>query len=283
MHPVLFRIPEFLPLIGGIPINSFGTMMVLACLAGGWVLQKELERHGHEGKEAWDLAFLSLAAGLVGAKLYWVLTHPARLSADPLGTIFSGTGLTWYGGFAAGLLAFYVGLRRTSLPVRETIDGLGLGLPLAIAVGRVGCFLAGDDYGRPTASRFGVAFPEGHPPTSVQMLQDRFGITVDPALVEQFGQVVPVHPTQLYETGISLAVFLILFAGLRKHGHAPGWLFAVWLALYGIQRFSIELLRVNPRVFLGLTVAQVISILALAVGLYLTVRLWKKESTTAVA
>ena len=190
MYPVLFRIPEFLPLIGGIPINSFGTMMVLACLAGGWVLQKELERHGHEGKEAWDLAFLSLAAGLVGAKLYWVLTHPARLSADPLGTIFSGTGLTWYGGFAAGLLAFYVGLRRTSLPVRETIDGLGLGLPLAIAVGRVGCFLAGDDYGRPTASRFGVAFPEGHPPTSVQMLQDRFGITVDPALVEQFGQVV---------------------------------------------------------------------------------------------
>ncbi|HSR42062.1 MAG TPA: prolipoprotein diacylglyceryl transferase family protein, partial [Longimicrobiales bacterium] len=154
----------------------------------------------------------------------------------------------------------------------EGLDALGLALPLSIAVGRVGCFLAGDDYGRPTDSALGVAFPEGHPPTTVDVLESRFGLTVDPGLIERYGEVIPVHPAQLYEVGISLVVFAVVFLA-RDHPHRAGWLFALWLSLYGIQRFVIELVRVNARVFLGLTVAQLLSLAALGLGVYLAVRL----------
>ena len=86
----------------------------------------------------------------------------------------------------------------------------------------MGCFLVGDDYGRPTASWMGIAFPQGTPPTRVDVVESYFGVQVDPALVEQFGQIVPVHPTQLYEIGMASLIFVILWR-LRAHAHGPGW------------------------------------------------------------
>ena len=272
MYPVLFRFPESWPLIGGVALNSFGIMLAVAFLVGTWAVQKHLERSGLEGEKAWDVGFISLVGGLIGAKLYWVFTHPDRLAADPMGTIFSGTGLTWYGGFGLGLVAFWWAVRRAELPMGVALDALGFGLPLSIALGRVGCFLAGDDYGRPTGSPLGVAFPEGHPPTTVAVLQERFGITVDPELVERFGNVIPVHPTQLYEVALSLLVFGLVVVSAKARRRA-GWIFGFWLALYGVQRFVIEALRINPRVFLGLTVAQLISVALVAAGVFYMLRL----------
>jgi len=275
MQPVLFRLPEFLPLVGGAPINSFGVLLYLAFVAGGIVLHREFSRKGYEGAKAWDIVFWTLIAGLVGAKLYWVAAHPDLLRADPAGTLFSGEGLTWYGGFALGLLVFWLSVRRAGIPEAPALDALGLALPLSISVGRIGCFLAGDDYGRPTDFALGVAFPDGHPPTRVDVLESRFGVVVDPALIERFGEVVPVHPTQLYEAALSLIVFGVVYL-FRKHPHRAGWLFAFWLTLYGGQRFVIEILRVNPRVFLGLTEAQILSLLASALGAYFLFRTSRK-------
>lgn len=277
MHPVLFRFPEAIPLLGGVTVNSFGVMLYLAFVAGGAIIHADFNRRGYEGARAWDLVFWTLIAGLLGAKLYWVFAHPALLAADPAGTLFSGEGLTWYGGFALGVLVYWLCLRRMEIPAGEGLDALGLALPVSIAVGRVGCFLAGDDYGRPTDSALGVAFPQGHPPTTVDVLESRFGLTVDPGLVERYGDVIPVHPAQLYEVGISLLVFVVVFLA-RDHPHRAGWLFALWLSLYGIQRFLIELVRVNARVFLGLTVAQLLSLAALGLGVYLLVRLRKSRA-----
>jgi phosphatidylglycerol:prolipoprotein diacylglycerol transferase len=110
-------------------------------------------------------------------------------------------------------------------------------------LGRTGCFLVGDDYGKPTDLPWGIAFPEGSPPTQV-----------------------PVHPTQLYEIGMTLPIFLLLWFQ-RDRDYPDGLLFFEFMVLAGIERFVVEFWRVNVEVALGLTAAQWIAIGFLAVGL----------------
>ncbi|MFC1791891.1 prolipoprotein diacylglyceryl transferase, partial [Gemmatimonadota bacterium] len=134
------------------------------------------------------------------------------------------------------------------------------------------------DYGRPTGSWVGIRFPQGTPPTRVEFLERDFGIQVDPALIEQYGQVVPVHPTQLYEIGLSLLIFAFLWS-MRRHGHGKGWLFMVWLALAGTERFLVEFFRAKDDRFFGvLTLAQLISLALVAVGVAGILRLRKARS-----
>jgi phosphatidylglycerol:prolipoprotein diacylglycerol transferase len=138
----------------------------------------------------------------------------------------------------------------------------------------VGCFLVGDDYGRPTDLPWGIAFPRGTPPTTVVSLERNFGITVDPALIAKYGDVIPVHPTQLYEIGLSVLFFFILWR-IRNHRHRTGWLFMLWLILAGAERFFVEIFRAKDDRFFGpLTVAQVISMGLIAVGVWGMIRLW---------
>lgn len=267
MLPVLFRFPEWLPVVGGAPVTSFGVMMLLSFLTAGWILRAEMDRMGEDADRAWDILFMAVIGGVGGAKLYYVLLNYPRLVADPLGMIFSRGGMVWYGGFLLATALVVWKVRSLKLPLGKVADGTGLALPLAYAVGRLGCFLVGDDYGRPTDSWAGVAFPNGSPPTRVDVLESQFGVTVDPALVEKYGQVLPVHPTQLYEAGISILIFLVLFR-LRAHAHRPGWLFMAWMAMAGAERFLIEFFRAKDDRFLGVfTLAQLISLVLVAVGL----------------
>ncbi|MCE2398013.1 MAG: prolipoprotein diacylglyceryl transferase [Gemmatimonadetes bacterium] len=266
MYPNLFTLPEWLPLVGGAPITSFGIMMLAAFLTGGHVLKVELVRQGRQPEIAWDLLFWAVLGGIVGARIYYVLLNYPRLLDDPIGMFLSRAGMVWYGGF---LLAGALVLRRIrtlGLPMGSIVDASAPALALAYGVGRLGCFLVGDDYGRPTDSWVGIAFPNGQPPTTVATIESHFGITVDPALIEKYGEVVPVHPTQLYETGISTLIFLVLWS-LRRHRHRPGWLFALWLTLASAERFLVEFYRAKDDRFLGaLTLAQAVSVALAAVG-----------------
>jgi phosphatidylglycerol---prolipoprotein diacylglyceryl transferase len=267
MYPVLFEVPRWVPFLGGEPITSFGVMMLLAFLTAGYVLRAEMRRLGEDPEKAWDLVFMAVIGGIVGAKGYYVLLNYERLMSDPVGLIFSRGGLVWYGGFllAAALVVWEI--RRQKLPLREMADACAPALALAYAVGRVGCFLVGDDWGRPTGSWVGIRFPRGAPPTRVDIIEQEFGITVDPALIEEYGQIVPVHPTQLYEVGMSTLIFFFLWR-IRGRQHQPGWLFMLWLVLAGIERFLVEFLRAKDDRFLGaLTLAQVISLAIVAVGI----------------
>jgi len=91
------------------------------------------------------------------------------------------------------------------------------------------------------------------------VLQNQFGIQVDPSLVEQFGQVVPVHPTQLYEIAMASLIFVILWR-LRMHEHGAGWLWWICLAMLSFERFLVEFVRVKDDRFLGpFTLAQLIA------------------------
>lgn len=273
MYPILFRLPDWVPILGGDPITTFGVMMFLAFVTGGLVLRSELERMKFEGERAWDFVFMAVVGGLIGAKLYYVLLNADQLQVQGISFVFSRGGMVWYGGFllAAALVLFEV--RRSPIPMRHVLDASAPALALAYAVGRIGCFLVGDDYGRPTDSWVGIAFPNGAPPSTVANLQNQFGIEIDPALIAKYGEVLPVHPTQLYEVGMSTLIFFVLWS-LRGRGRPVGWIFALWLTLAGIERFIVEIYRAKDDRFFGvLTVAQMISLGLVVAGLWGLMRL----------
>ncbi|MEX2468034.1 MAG: prolipoprotein diacylglyceryl transferase [Gemmatimonadota bacterium] len=266
MYPVIFELPDWLPFLGGEAVTSFGVLMLLSFLTGGYILRAEMRRMGEDPEKAWDLVFMAVVGGIVGAKAYYVLLNYERLMADPIGLIFARGGLVWYGGFILATVLVIWEIRRQKLPLPKMADATAPALALAYAVGRVGCFMVGDDWGRPTDSWVGIAFPRGAPPTHVDIIERDFGIQVDPELIERYGQIVPVHPTQLYEVALSTLIFFVLWR-LRLTPRAAGWLFMLWLVLAGVERFAVEFFRAKDDRFIGvLTLAQVISVGMMAVG-----------------
>jgi phosphatidylglycerol:prolipoprotein diacylglycerol transferase len=260
--------------MGGEPITSFGVFMFLSFLVGGVLLRSEMERTGQDPERAWDLVFMAVLGGVVGAKAYYVLLNYPNLLADPLGAIFSRGGMVWYGGFAGAFALIVVEIKRRGMPLARTFDLCSPTLAIGYAVGRMGCFLVGDDYGRPTGSWVGIAFPRGTPPTRVDVLNSYFGVEVDPALVERFGDLVPVHPTQLYEVAMASLIFLVLWK-LRIHEHGAGWLWWICLTLLSTERFLVEFVRVKDDRFIGpLTLAQGIAVTLVLVGLWGIRRTW---------
>jgi len=266
VYPNLFRFPEWVPLMGGEFVTTFGLSMFLSFVVGGLVLRSEMERKGHDPEKAWDLVFMAVVGGILGAKIYYVLLNYPRLIEDPAGLLFSRGGMVWYGGFLGATALVSWEVRRSKLPFGQMADAVAPPLAIGYAVGRVGCFLVGDDWGRPTALPWGVRFPEGSPPTTVTVIEREFGMTVDPELIARYGEVVPVHPTQLYEVAISTLIFFALWR-IRSHPRQAGWLFMLWLALAGAERFLVEFFRAkDDRFFAVLTVAQLISVGLIVVG-----------------
>src|SRR5690606_12972091 len=180
----------------------------------------------------------------------------------------------WYGGLIGGVLAYYLQVRARKLPMATMFDATAACLAAGYAVGRMGCFLVGDDYGGYTEGPFGIAFPNGAPPSTAGNLR-RIGETNIPAGIAD-STVVPVHPTQLYEVGLAAIIFFILWKLGAKRGLRTGQLFAVYLGLYGIERFLIEFVRAkSDRFVLGLSTAQIMSILLVIAAAWL----WQKRST----
>jgi phosphatidylglycerol---prolipoprotein diacylglyceryl transferase len=220
--PVLFR-------IGSFEITSFGAMVALGALVGLWLFRKELGRAGLPDA-ALDAAVYGLVGGLLGAKLLYVFEHLDEGSFFAL--LFDRGGMSWFGGFVGGLLAGYTTIRARHWPMMPVLAAAAPALAVGQMIGRIGCFLVGDDYGSPTSLPWGVAFPRGLPPTT-----DR------------------VHPTQIYE-----AIFLGLLAWLlirwRRRGIADRTVLGRYLVIAGAFRFVLEFVRVNTRVAGPLTVAH---------------------------
>jgi phosphatidylglycerol:prolipoprotein diacylglycerol transferase len=283
MYPIIFELPSWIPLVGGAAITSFGVFMLLSFLTAGYVLRAELGRMGQDPEKAWDLVFMAVIGGIVGARLYYLLLNFPRFLEDPLGMLLSRGGLVWYGGFLLATALVVWEVRRQKLPLALAADACAPALALAYGVGRIGCFLVGDDWGRPTDSWVGIAFPQGTPPTRVDVIERDFGITVDPALIEQYGQIVPVHPTQLYEVALSTLIFFFLWR-IRDRKRPAGQLFMIWLALAGVERFVVEFFRAkDDRLLAGFTVAQLISLLIVAVGVVGAMRLSQRVPRAAAA
>src|SRR3954454_6339588 len=238
MYPVLFR-------VGSLDITSFGAMVALGALVGLWVFRRELTRAGLPDA-ALDAAVFGLLGGLVGAKLLYVFEHLDESSFFSL--VLDRGGMSWFGGFVGGLLAGYLTIRRHRWPLVPVLAAATPALAVGQLLGRIGCFLVGDDYGKPTSLPWGVAFPRGLPPTL-----DR------------------VHPTQLYE-GAFLALLAWMLIRWRRKGLADRTVLGRYFVIAGAFRFLLEFVRVNVRVLGPLTVAHCFALAVVALGLVILLR-----------
>ena len=238
IHPILFR-------VGSFEITSFGVMVALGALVGVWLLRREARRTGLPDAVV-DVGIAGVIGGLVGAKLLWTAEHAGE---EPLFQLLTSRGgMSWFGGFAGGLAAGLAFMWRAGLRPLPVLAAAAPALAVGHAIGRVGCFLVGDDYGRPSTLPWAVAFPRGLPPTDV-----------------------PVHPTQIYEA-IPLVGLAILLTRLRAAGAPDRQVFGLYLLLAGLLRFAIEFVRVNERVLLGLSVAHLAALAAVLAGAALLAR-----------
>ena len=238
MYPTFLRIGDF-------EITSFGVMVALGALAGMFVFQRELRRAGLPG-DAINAALAGVLGGLVGAKVIWAIEF--RHTAPFLDLLLSRGGLSWFGGFAGGLAAGLTALRAYRVPLVCGLAAASPGLAIGHAIGRVGCFLVGDDYGRPSTLLWAVAFPKGLPPTDV-----------------------PVHPTQLYEA-IPLVLLAWLLVRWRGRGVPDPVVLSRYFMLAGTLRFAIEFLRINAPVLGPLTLAQLWCLALIGGGAVLALR-----------
>lgn len=235
MYPLLFR-------IGSFEVTTFGLMVALGAVLGVILLRHELLRARLDASAGTDAALVGIVAGLAGAKLLYVIEHWGEPLSD---TLLSRGGMSWFGGLVGGVVAGLIVLRWRRLPILAGLAAAAPAITLGQGVGRIGCLLVGDDYGRPTSLPWGIAFPEGLPPTMER-----------------------VHPTQIYEA-IALFAWTWLLVRWRRQGVSNLSLFGRYLVLVGATRFAIELVRVNVRVAFGLTVAQMFSLGAIGVGIVL--------------
>ena len=140
MYPTFFR-------IGSFEVTSFGVMVAIGALVGLWVFGRELARSGLPASAA-DAAMAGVFGGLVGAKLLWVAEH---IGEEPFqNLLFSRGGMSWFGGLAGGVGTALFVMWRLRLPIIPTLAASTPALAIGHAIGRIGCFLVGDDYGRPT-------------------------------------------------------------------------------------------------------------------------------------
>jgi phosphatidylglycerol---prolipoprotein diacylglyceryl transferase len=245
--------------IGSLSISPFGVMMALSFAASYLLLRWGLRKLGiGDDDDASAIVIAGAVAGIVGAKIYYVVLYRDwRL-------LYDRSGFVWYGGFVLAAVAIVWTLRRRRLPVWPTLDAASAALALGYAIGRLGCFLVGDDYGVPTDRPWGVRFPYGLPPTTAGALRSPpFNVDVPPDVPD--GQLLAVHPTQLYETALALAI-CALGIWLLKRRTSPGTTALVVIGLLSVERFAIEFLRAkDDRFFGGLTVAQLISVVVVLV------------------
>jgi phosphatidylglycerol:prolipoprotein diacylglycerol transferase len=234
MHSTLFE-------VFGVPIRSYGLMMVIGFALGLWRMVRVGRKRDLPPERLYDLALTVLLSGIVGARIVYVMLNRDSESWRELVAVWNG-GLSFHGGVAFAMAAGYVYIRRAKLPFWQCADIAAPSLAIGYAVARVGCFLNGCCYGAPTSLPWGVRFCEN-------------GVLTPPS-----------HPTQLYAMGANLLIFVIL-TRVERLGRGSGFVFVSYIGLYGIYRFLIEFLRkgYSAKVFvLGLTEAQVVSLLMIA-------------------
>jgi phosphatidylglycerol---prolipoprotein diacylglyceryl transferase len=220
-----------------------------------------------------NITIIAAGAGLLGAKIFNDLENIDAFLKDPIGETFSFSGLTMYGGLIFGAIAVIWYGKKNKIPALVLCDANAPGLMLAYGFGRIGCQVAGDgDWGIINLSS---------KPSWMSFLPDWFwrfdyahnvindGIKIPGCEGKHcYALHPPVFPTPLYESIVCILLFFFLWS-IRKKFSVPGMLFSVYLLLNGIERFFIELIRVNTKYHafgIDFTQAQLISLLLILTG-----------------
>jgi phosphatidylglycerol:prolipoprotein diacylglycerol transferase len=251
VYPELFTVPGT-----SYTVSTFGVMMSLGFLAGYWMTSKRMVEEGLDAETAPNILMWIMLGGVGGSKIYFAIDVSLREGLPFFDLLFARAGITWYGGLAGGALAGILACRRFGVPIRGFAVSVAPGLAVGQALGRIGCFLVGDDYGKVTDVPWAVSFPEGAPPTLEH-----------------------VHPTQLYEVAWLLPVAGFLWWRRKK---SP-FLLGEYLACNGIGRIVIENWRVNEKVIFGLTEPQLIGIGLVVTGSALWLHFRSRNSAAAAA
>ncbi|MFZ5453279.1 MAG: prolipoprotein diacylglyceryl transferase [Thermodesulfobacteriota bacterium] len=215
MFPVLLK-------YGPIQIFTYGFFLALAFLSAIYIGGREAARQGLSRGQFYDMCFYTVVGALVGSRLLYVILEYSTFLAHPLKifALWEG-GLVFHGGVVGALIAAFWYMRRHALPWRQFLDSLALGMPIGQALGRVGCFMAGCCYGKPSTLPWAVTFTN---PETLCPLR------------------VPLHPSQLYEALLCLGVFGILYV-LRTRKRFQGQLVLTYFGLAGLVRFVTEFFR----------------------------------------
>lgn len=233
MHPILFR-------IGSFELYTYGAFLALAFLTAIYLASRESQRVGLQPEFAADMGILIILSAIVGSRLFYILfynleytlKHPRELLK------LQQTGLVFYGGLIFAVAAGIMYCRKKHVSVPLAMDVAAPSIAIGQAIGRIGCFMAGCCYGEPALSvPWAVQFPHLEYPR---------------------------HPTQIYESLATFGIFLVLFQ-FRRHKGRNGQVMWLYIVMYTSVRFVIEFFRGdNPAVLLGMTISQVISVLAIA-------------------
>jgi phosphatidylglycerol:prolipoprotein diacylglycerol transferase len=251
--------------LGSLELSTYVVMISLAASLGLWLTYREAARKGLDAVRLLTLAAIAFGAGLLGARGLNVLASEpvGAASWSSVPTLWDHVGMSFYGGLVFAAAAGLVYARAARLPSWEVADVLAVSFSPAVALARMGCFLNGCCYGRPTAGPFGLV--AGGAPNLVN-----FGI--------------PSHPTQLYEAAFALALFGWLWHQ-RSRRRFVGQLAVAFLAAYPLFRFFQEFLRGDPRPawefgsFMVLSFNQIVSLAVMGFALLASAVLERRRET----
>lgn len=241
--------------IGSFWIGTFGIMLWLAAVCACWALHANFKRWNIEG-DAIGIVAITTVAGVVGAKLWHVFEDPQALIHHTAAMLFDRAGFAWFGGLVLGIAALLWQGRSYGLSKLQMLDLCTVAASVGYGMGRLGCLTSGDgDYGIPTKLPWGMSFPHGLVPTAPG---------------------VRVHPTPIYELIVALVIAWVLWRRGRPESPKPlGQLTGEYLVLTGLARFLVEFIRINPKIYWGMSNAQVASIGSVIAGVGLI--LWARK------
>jgi phosphatidylglycerol---prolipoprotein diacylglyceryl transferase len=261
VHPILFQ-------IGAITVYTYGVLVAAGVILGLMYARRQAARVGLPPRQIWNLGIYMIFSALIVSKLWLVFSGWSYFAENPAGILsvaFLQSAGTFYGGVLGAILAILFYCRVHKLPLLPVFDVLAGALPLAHAIGRLGCFAAGCCFGKPTALPWGVIFTD---PEAARLAGTPLGVAL--------------HPTQLYEACAEFLNFLLL-VWLGSRQRFAGQIVGAYFILYGIERGFIEFFRGDPgrtMMFHGaVSLMQIVSVALVLAGAVL----WRRGLRSAQA
>ncbi|SHK05927.1 Prolipoprotein diacylglyceryl transferase [Clostridium cavendishii DSM 21758] len=243
MKPVLIK-------IFGLNVYGYGLMIALGIIVAMSILSRKAKSKGYNEDSIFNMTILAVICGILGGKILYIITEFSDIVKDPSKILIEfGNGFVIYGAIIGGAIGVYLYCRKKSWSFLDIFDMVVPGVAIAQGFGRIGCFLAGCCYGAETTSKLSVVFPDD-------------SLSLAPAGVH-------LHPTQIYSSIFDFLLGLFLIWYSRKTDK-KGRIFSLYLIIYSIGRFLVEIIRNDPRGNVGnLTTSQFIAIFTLALGIIL--------------
>jgi len=257
MHPDLFS-------IGPLTLHTYGLLIAIGFVTGLMIAIRTGKRHGIDSQRIMDISFLLIISGIIGSRIAYVLMNISYYMTDPLGVfkLWEG-GLVFSGGLIAAIIVIYFYFKRHKFNMLQMGDIFAPSIAIGQAIGRLGCFMAGCCYGKPTSEPWSVIFTN---PKSIAPLN------------------IPLHPTQLYDfLSNSLIFIIVMILSARKKFN--GQVFVWFLIMHSVARLLIERFRGDDRGLFpgtGWTMTQFMAILILLSSLSALFYLKSKHNKSAI-